>query len=294
MEKYFKDIDKQISFNKGKNIFLDDKHLQFRFIDDTIKVLSEISELDAAAEKVLTGYATDKALEEFYRVNQYYTFNAGAINDLRKIYADLFSAIRDRQESTESISKNHYENIRQWLAASNPFAKQLYSTTEPAIEPVACAEYTAELQVHILNLDIHTIMEPVLDIGCGRHGNLVKYLSGKGINVSGIDRFPFSENNLVNADWLEYDYGLKKWGTIVSNLGFSNHFKHHHLRTDGNYIAYGGKYMDILKSLKPGGSFHYAPDLPFIECYLDKKQYSVDKFDTGETDFKTTMITRLK
>jgi hypothetical protein len=294
MEKYFKDIDKQISFNKGKNIFLDEKNVQFGFIDDTIKVLSEISELDAAAEKVLTGYATDKALEEFYRVNQYYTFNAAAINDLRRIYADMFSAIRNRQGSTESISKNHYKNIRQWLAASNPFAEKLYSTTEPAIEPVTCAEYTAELQVHVLNLDIHTIMEPVLDIGCGRQGNLVKYLSGKGINVTGIDRFPFSESHMTNADWLEYDYGLEKWGTIVSNLGFSNHFKHHQLRADGNYISYGRKYMDILKSLKPGGSFHYAPDLPFIECYLDKEQYSVDKFDTVKSGFKTMMITRLK
>jgi hypothetical protein len=294
MEKYFKDIDKQISFNKGKNIFLDDKDLQFRFIDETIKALSNIKELDADAEKVLTDYATDKALEEFYRVNQYYTFNTVAKNNLRKVYADLFSTIRDRQETTETISNKHYENIRQWLTASNPFAGQIYSSTGPVIEPVACAEYSAELQVDVLKINIHTMMEPVLDIGCGRQGNLVKYLSGKGINVSGIDRYSFSESNLINADWLEYDYGLEQWGTIISNLGFSNHFQHHHLRDDGSYIAYGRKYMEILKSLKNGGSFHYAPDLPFIEVYLDKKHFSVDKLDAGESGFKTTVITQIK
>lgn len=63
---------------------------------------------------------------------------------------------------------------------------------------------------------------------------------------------------------------MKKWGTIVSNLGFSNHFNHHNLREDGNFIKYAKTYMNILYSLKPGECFHYAPDLPFIEKYLDE------------------------
>jgi hypothetical protein len=49
-----------------------------------------------------------------------------------------------------------------------------------------------------------------------------------------------------------------------------------------------------LKSLKPGGSLHYAPDLPFIEFYLDKKQYQIEKHEIGQLDFKTTVIIRLK
>jgi hypothetical protein len=102
------------------------------------------------------------------------------------------------------------------------------------------------------------------------------------------------KNNINSKILYEYNYGIGKWGTIVSNLGFSNHFKHHNLREDGNYIEYGKKYMDIIRSLKVGGRFHYAPDLPFIEFYLDTRQYQIDKFDIGEFDFKTTVITRLK
>lgn len=294
MDNFLENIDKQIDFNKGKNVFLADENSTLKFIDDTVSFIAKLSELSADSERMLIDYTTDKSLEEFCRINQYYTFNRQAKDDLRDIYRDLFSNLRAKDKSIESISKNHYENIRQWLRKSNPFADKIYSNADQDIKPVACSEYSAYLQINVLNIDIRALMSPVLDIGCGRQGNLVKYLSSKGIDAHGIDRFSFSESNLVNSDWLEYNYGIDKWGTIISNLAFSNHFKHHNLREDGNYIEYGMKYMDILKSLKVGGRFHYAPDLPFIESYLDNSKYQIDKHEIGEFDFKTTIITRLK
>jgi len=98
----------------------------------------------------------------------------------------------------------------------------------------------------------------------------------------------------MTADWLDYDYGKNKWGTIVSNLGFSNHFNHHHLRENGNYIAYGKTYMNILYSLKTGGHFHYAPDLPFIERYLNNNQFQINKFEINKYNFKSVKIKKLK
>jgi len=77
-------------------------------------------------------------------------------------------------------------------------------------------------------------------------------------------------------------------------MGFSNHFKHHHLREDGNYIEYGSTFMNILNSLKVGGCFHYAPDLPFIEKYLDNSQFDLTKYEIQGYDFMTTIIKRLK
>ena len=118
----------------------------------------------------------------------------------------------------------------------------------------------------------------------------VNYLKNQGIEALGIDRFKFTASNLITVDWLEFDYGKEKWGTIISNLGFSNHFNHHNLREDGNYIEYGKTYMNILNSLKVGGRFHYAPDLPFIEKYLDNKQFDLRKYEINEYDFKTTKI----
>lgn len=290
---YFKNIDKQIEFNQGKNIFLDDKDLALRFMDDTINTISNISELSVDSEKILIDYATDRALVELCRMNQYYTFNSQAKKDLKNIYVKLFSSLKAKEKTVESISKNHYASIKQWLQKTNPFAEKIYSHADPLIEPVACSEYGVELQIKVLKIDADALTEPVLDIGCGIQGSLVNYLFHMGVDTIGIDRFSFLNSQLINSDWLEFNYGIEKWGTIVSNLGFSNHFQHHHLRKDGNYIEYAKKYMDILKSLKIGGRFHYAPGLPFIELYLDSRQYQIDKYEIEGFDFKTTVITRL-
>jgi hypothetical protein len=293
MEYYLNKIDKQIAFNRGRNIFVNNASKPLVFSKSTIKVLSDIGSLNAKKEAVLINYAIDKTLEEFCRVNQYYTFNNQSKIDLRKIYCDLFSRIKTNNCETTTISKLHFQNLKHWIQNSNPFANKLYGTTNGYINPVPCAEYNPNLQISILKIDYPTLLEPVLDIGCGKKGHFVKHLNANGIAAYGIDRFAFNQNNLMNFDWLEYDYGKEKWGTIISHLGFTNHFKHHHLREDGNYIEYATKYLEVLKSLKPGGRFHYAPDLPFLELYLDTKHFKVEKYEIGKLDFQTTVITRL-
>jgi hypothetical protein len=294
MDKYLKHIDKQIEFNQGENIFLDGNNLTLKFFDETIKAISTLSEINSDYEEILIDYSTDKALEEFCRINQYYTFNSQDKINLRNIYRDLFISIKEHKFSIETISKNHYQNLKQWLQKTNPFAEKIYSNAAAKVKPVACSEYSPDTQLNILKINKEALVQPVLDIGCGKEGNLIRHLQKNGIEAYGFDRFSFTDNNLSNSDWLEYDYGIEKWGTIVSNLGFSNHFKHHNLRTDGNYLEYGKVYMDILKSLKVEGRFHYAPDLAFIEHYLDQELFGIEKHDIGEYDFKTTIITRLK
>jgi len=293
MYRFIKSIDKQIKFNRGKNIFFD-KHQIFQFISETVDSFSNVSELNSESEQLLIDYAADKAIEEFCRINQYYSFDKKSKSELRNIYSNLFENIKSGIYTADEISENHYNKLKDWLRKCNPFVEKIYLNAEQKIEPVACSEYSFDLQIEILKIEIAEIKEPVLDIGCGKQGILVKFLCENGIDAHGIDRFSFTDSNLVNFDWLEYDYGLEKWGTIISNLGFSNHFKHHNLREDGNYIEYGKKYMDILKSLKIGGRFHYAPDLAFIEQYLDPKQFEISKSEIGEYDFKTAIIKRLK
>lgn len=293
MERFIKQIDCQINANQGKNIFLEHKHNALIFIDSTIKVILNIHELPVDYETLLINYATDKAIEEFCRINQYYTFNSQSKNELRDIYRDLLHNIKTKRNSIEFIEKQHYSNLKHWLQKTNAFAEQIYSTTETAIIPVSCFEYTPELQLDILKIVPEKLSGPVLDIGCGRDGNLVRFLIQIGIEAKGIDRFSFSGDCLINADWLEYDYGIEKWGTIVSNLGFSNHFTHHHLRKDGNYIEYAGKYMEILNSLRPGGKFHYAPDMSFIETHLNNNRFQIEKYGIADLNYKTTIITRL-
>ncbi len=293
MNRFIENIDTQIAFNQGKNIFLDDLDF-FQFAEETVNAISNIDRLTPESKESLIDYATDKAIEEFCSINQYYSFDLKAKNSLRKIYSDLFEKFQTKTDSLEEISKNHYEKLKVWIKESNPFAEKIYKNSGKEVYPVACSEYSQKLQINILQIDIKHLMQPVLDIGCGNKGYLVNDLKKQGIEIFGIDRFKFTSSNLITADWLEYDYGKDKWGTIVSNLGFSNHFNHHNLREDGNYIEYGKTYMNILNSLKIGGRFHYAPDLPFIEQYLDNNQFYLKKYDINEYDFKTTIIKKIK
>jgi hypothetical protein len=293
MDRFIKNIDNQIEFNQSKNIFLENLDF-FQFAEETVKAVSNIDKLNPDSKEYLIDYATDKAIEEFCRVNQYYSFGLKAKNNLREIYSDLFKNFQKRTNSIEDISKNHYEKLKSWLTENNPFAEKIYKKDNVIVSPVACSEYSPELQFDILQIDVRQLMQPILDIGCGTNGHLVNYFKHQGLEAYGIDRFKFTTQNLITADWLEYDYGNEKWGTIVSNLGFSNHFKHHNLREDGNYIGYGKTYVSIMNSLKVGGCFHYAPDLPFIEKYLDNKQFDLKKYEISEYDFKTTIIKKMK
>ncbi|HEY0138512.1 MAG TPA: hypothetical protein VGB85_30720, partial [Nannocystis sp.] len=75
------------------------------------------------------------------------------------------------------------------------------------------------------------------------------------------------------ADWLRHDYGVERWGTIVSHLAFSLHLLHHHLAGRPAAFVYTELYMQILRSLRPGGVFAYAPGLPFLERLLPRGLY---------------------
>ncbi len=293
MDNFKKSIDEQIASNRRKNLFHVEVPASTEFIGLLVDNLKEISSLSVEQEEELIDYTAEKVLQEFCRINQYYSFGQPERQELRNIYAELFSNIRNNNLSFTALSETHFKNLRIFLYKTNPFAGKIYPQLNEELQPVACSEYTPELQLEIMSLNIKEIMEPVLDIGCGRQGNLVKYLRGEGIEAHGFDRLPGNLPYLTSADWLEFNYGISKWGTIVSHLGFSNHFHHHHLRTDGDFINYAIKYMEILHALIPGGSFHYAPGLPFIEQYPDRNRFFVSKAEHVSNSPSAGIVKRL-
>jgi hypothetical protein len=164
-------------------------------------------------------------------------------------------------------------------------------------EPVVCAEYSSSLQTEILALDEGDLREPVLDIGCGRHARLVRHLRSRGIEAYGIERFPLSEearsdgldeSAVIARDWNEYGFSSRRWGTILSHLAFSNHFARHAARAEGRDLDYAKKYREILESLRLGGSFRYAPSLPYVERHLDPTFYAVSIREFGPAGFPFT------
>ena len=76
MNKFLKNIDNQLEFNKGKNIFVNDPAMSLKFVQDTLTAIADIPEINLDTENLLIDYTTDKVLEEFCRINQYFTFNS--------------------------------------------------------------------------------------------------------------------------------------------------------------------------------------------------------------------------
>ncbi|MHA4810822.1 hypothetical protein ACX0G9_22130 [Flavitalea flava] len=276
------------------------------FISITPEIFVMIRKLGRESENHILDYITDKALQEFCRMNQFYSINKKAQKGLRAIYSTLLqnfqghAAIADKgvlkddnDTFIETVSRAHFSHLQSWLKETNPFSILLNPADKKMADRVTCAEYSAGLQLNLFGIDLATIKGPVLDIGSGKKGLLVNYLRHRGVEAYGIDRFTTSQPFLQKSDWLDYTYEEEKWGTIISHLGFTNHFEHHNQRKDGNIAGYAQTYMSILRSLKGQGSFYYAPNLPYIEQYLENESYRVDIREIDGLPHRTAKVTRI-
>ena len=162
---------------------------------------------------------------------------------------------RELQRSLAAVFRHHHDTLASLLSCT--FGARLRDTP--------CAQYSPALQLRVLGLTPGGLLEPILDVGCGEDASLPRALATEGLEAYGFDRHgPLGSR----GDWLGYEYGVKRWGCVISHLGFSLHFLHEHLRGSDAATRYAQTYMRILASLKPGGEFAYAPSLPFFERLL--------------------------
>ncbi|WP_051313129.1 hypothetical protein [Sporocytophaga myxococcoides] len=290
-------IDRQIQANKGKNLYYFDRDALFNFCEENNMLsnrhkFAEIFSEDAIQEDLID-YTLSKVLHELFHTNQYITVNERDKSILRKVYKKLLSELCDQQLSLSDISSRHFTRLTTWLSYSNPHIEKSNPSDKKSASEVVCAEYSADLQLELLDINPENLMEPILDVGCGEHAQLSTFLKGKELKVFGIDRLLYQKKSwLSEISWFEFEFKPGNWGTIISNLSFSSHFLNNHLREDGKFMEYAQKYMEILHSLKQGGTYHYAPSLPFIEEHLDKKTYKVDRKIINK-DYQRTIITKL-
>ncbi|TKK72000.1 hypothetical protein FC093_03030 [Ilyomonas limi] len=290
----------QIDSNRQLNLVSSRHENGFHFAGTTQELIKRIVNnlFSSEEEEELLLYTTQVTLSTLYQINQYYQFDQQAEKQLKSIYKQLLLDIKiesDGEPDFDNLAKTHYLRLQKWLIAQHPETLTYYPTTQPVIEnTVVCAEYSALTQLNTLGISITNLQEPILDVGCGKEHNLVNYLQKKGYNVYGIDRDIVSSENLVRSSWMDYKFQPDHWGTIISHLGFTNHFIHHHLKAGSDHLLYAKKYIEIIQSLKIRGRFYYTPDLPFIEFYLDPYQYSIKKKQVHQTHFYSASIERLK
>jgi hypothetical protein len=287
-----KAINRQFAHQSGNNIFCTASDLHFHSdVRQVIPALrKEIQTLTSEEIDELRKNYCKKFLQAFFDVNQYTYFDQRAKQQIDDIFGALFAEIAVESTPIEEIEQRHFHRIKQFIASTNPSIFNLNHNKNVKAKSFICAEYSAEFLIDLLELESELVHSPILDIGCGRDGKLVKYLCECGIDACGIDRSAKGKG-LLSVDWFDFDYGENKWGLIVSNLAFCSHFLYHHLADEERANDFAATFMAILKSLKPGGKWIYTPSIPFFEDLLPSESYTIIREPINE-HFAKTIITK--
>ncbi len=232
--------------------------------------------------------------------NQFVSLADPQKHDLNTLYRTFLTDFRYALSAAQSL--DHLQATLSDVFAAHQFdleqfVRALGAMHDPAgLREVVCSDYSPELQLAILHATADQLANPILDVGCGEHGQLVHYLRQRGKTALGIDRTVEAHAHLIQADWFDFPLATVPWGTVISHMAFSNHFLHHHLHPQGEPERYARQYMVLLSAIKPGGRFIYTPGLPFIEDLLPVDQYRVERYpipDTAHTPVAAALTTRV-
>jgi hypothetical protein len=274
---------RQIARNGDKNL-LHDGIQDFMEMDPLfLACLEELLEGSAPVrrdrQEEMVSIAARSLVERLYALNQYMQVSEGQRRALEQIYSDTWSRIMDTRDIPGVLKSFHYPGLRNWAMQFWPDSLRTALRFRVRLGRIPNEEYPAELQLKLLRIDFSRMKQPVLDLGCGKHASLVRYLRSRKVIAFGVDRgLEATAEYLGEADWLFYRYEPRTWGTVISNLAFSNHYAYIDRYEPGKAATYKMKYKEILESLEPGGSFIYAPGVESLEAEVDRNRYGMEEW----------------
>ena len=161
-----------------------------------LEIIEHLGLADAVNE--LVEHCIDSTKRYTYERNQFVNFtaeydellNAEFTDFMRQIRAALQKSKTEAELETEMVTvlKVHHERLRLIMASYCVTYQDNNLNENPLLRTVPCEEYSAEFQLSVLGIELHELIEPVLDIGCGTKGTLVNYLRGQGIAAYGVDQ----------------------------------------------------------------------------------------------------------
>ena len=168
-------IDQQFKNNSLRNLFCTDKN-QFHFSANAKKIIQTMqcpqNVLTKEEERTLLIYLEKHFLDACYAANPYINFTKDEKSEIPCIYKMLIRDIRN-QLSWETIETLHFQRIRSFIKRTNASSFLMNNNSNVNAKHLVCAEYSVELQLHVLGIREESIKEPILDIGCGEHGKLI-------------------------------------------------------------------------------------------------------------------------
>ena len=199
------------------------------------------------------------------------------VEDLYRHLLDDLAAGLGSQDEPSLPFVAHTARLQHLLAAREAL------TPGPGNE-VVCADYDPALQSALLRLEPTAMPGPVLDIGCEEDGQFVRHLEALGRrDRPGVDVLCEAGGPLLRASWFEAPLEPGTWGTILAHQSFSLHAWRAHAAGTADEADEAARharaYMAILRALKPGGGFHYAPSLSFLDDLLPVDLWRVERWD---------------
>lgn len=205
-----------------------------------------------------TGSLYNIFVKECVQSNQYISLSNKVLDSVNEQYRLLIIELLQLDSNNVNIKlplivEKHRNRLIE-LIRTNEYSESIDQLIIP------CFEYTNDFQEKILRIDNFALEEPILDIGCGINCSLVKMLKQKGYNnVFGIDQYINNEEYIISSNWLDFTFKKATYGTIISHMAFSNHYKRAIVCNDSKTHLYEKKYYEILDALKKNGLFIYTP-----------------------------------
>ena len=253
------------------------EQLEFMFTH-RLEIIEHLGQADAVNE--LVAHCMVSAKRYTYERNQFVNFtaeydelqNAEFTDFVHQIRAALQKSKTEAELETEMVTvlKVHHERLRLIMASYCVTYQGGSLKGNPLLQTVPCEEYSAEFQLTVLGLELHELVEPILDIGCGSKGTLVNYLCGQGIAAFGVDRLAPGAPFFFRSDWFDFDYSSQPWGSILAHQSLSTHFIYSYLHQPVSIEKFAQLTMKVIDSLRAGSFLSYAPGLPFFESQIEK------------------------
>lgn len=243
------------------------------------------------AQRRVAESMTNDLIEYLFEEYPFIEIDAGGERALIALHARLVGELverlaraglgQDAEAELLAARAAHFDRLRRLVTELlGPDQRRAIRASAPR---VVSSDYSPPLQLRVFDVDEADLRDPILDLGCGRLGLLVEWLRRRHHQVAGIDRVADPDGDCLRASWFEVSLEPARYGTIFSHLAFSLHFLHAHLRPGPAAERFARKYMEILRALRPGGTFYYAPGLPFIEPHLDPRRHEVRRNPVPES-----------
>jgi hypothetical protein len=233
-------------------------------------------------EQHLAEVAATSMIERVHTINQFIQVDRRAKETLKGLYLRTWEIMLATNDIENSLRNFHFPLLAEWVDALYPESLKTALSSSFKIGKVSCQDYSADLQVGLLKLEMNDLKQPVLDIGCGKEAQLVEHLRSKNVEAFGVDRsVQRNRDYLMKKDWLETTFEVNRWGTVISHMAFSNHFIYIEKFDSRCVPLYLSKYHEILNSLQLKGSFVYTPGCLALERPVDRSRYSVERFPIG-------------